>query len=75
MNKQDKLKEWIVDEINFHTPITNSKTKAHNILEQMKEELEGFNSEIENELLSAQEENKNLKQAIYTLYQTLRTYE
>jgi hypothetical protein len=44
---------------------------AHSILEQMKEELEGFNSEIEDELLAAQQENRKLREAISTLNSTL----
>ena len=64
MSKQDELRLFILNELDDYIPGNMLSVKTHNILEQMKEELEGFNSEIEDELLAEQDKNRKLRDAI-----------
>ncbi len=64
MSKQQELITWIRDEITLRANKATNHILAHSILEQIKEEMVYFNSEVEDELLAAQEEIRGLRNAI-----------
>lgn len=71
MSKQQELIVWIRDEITLRSNKATNHILAHSILEQIKEEIVYFNSEVEDNLLAVQEENRKLREAFFILKNTM----